>query len=302
MNAFLTLMRRELWEHRGLVWAPLVVALLLVLVTFFSSRVGGIDINLDGEESRFFADLAENPAAQMQLFAVWNSSLMIPQLLVALIVVFFYLLDSLYSERKDRSILFWKSLPVSDAATVGAKFTVAALLMPVWVWALSLVSGLLIFLIVKVIVSGTPLAPLGVWHGSTWLLVQAILLQNLLIAALWYAPVAAWLLLISVFAKRSPFLWAVLPPLLLVILESVAFDSTRVLGFIGYRLSGFFQFLQSGLMRSDEDGPSMQSIAEAYAALSAAPLLTSSSLWLGVLTAAALLALTVRLRRWRDDA
>lgn len=302
MNAFLTLIRREFWEHRGLVWAPLITAGLLIAVTFFGSRVGGIDINLETEESTFFAELARNPAAQMQLFAVWNSSLMIPQLLVALIVVFFYLLDALYSERKDRSILFWKSLPVSDAATVGAKFTVAALLMPVWVWALSLVSGLLIFLIVKAIVVGTPLAPLGVWHGSAWLLVQGILLQNLLIATLWYAPVAAWLLLVSVFAKRSPFLWAVLPPLLLVILESVAFDSTRVLAFIGYRLTGFFDSLQAGLMRSDDEAPSVQSIAEAYDALSAAPLLTNPSLWLGVIAAALLLAVTVRVRRWRDDA
>ena len=302
MNAFLTLIRRELWEHRGLVWAPLLTAALLVVVTFFGSRVGGVDINFDDDESIFFADLAENPAAQIQLFAVWTSSLMVPQLLVALLVIFFYLLDGLYSERKHASILFSKSLPVSDAATVGAKFMVAAFLMPIWVWALSLVGGLLIFLIVKVIVAGTPLAPLGVWHGSAWVLVQATLLQNLLIAALWYAPVAAWLLLISVFAKRSPFLWAVLPPLLLVILESVAFDSTRVLTFIGYRLSGFFQFMAGGFMRSDEDGPSLQSIAEAYSALSATPLLASPSLWLGVLAAALLLAAVVRLRRWRDDA
>ena len=165
MNAFLTLIRRELWEHRGLVWAPLLTAALLVVVTFFGSRVGGVDINFDDDESIFFADLAENPAAQIQLFAVWTSSLMVPQLLVALLVIFFYLLDALYSERKDRSILFWKSLPVSDAATVGAKFMVAAFLMPIWVWALSLVSGLLIFLIVKVIVAATHLAPLGLRRG-----------------------------------------------------------------------------------------------------------------------------------------
>lgn len=302
MNAFVTLIRRELWEHRSLFWAPLIMASLLVLVTFFGSRVGGVNIDLDTSDSVFFADLAINPAAQVQLFAVWISSLLIPQLLVALIVVFFYLLDALYAERRDRSILFWKSLPVSDASTVGAKFAVAAVLMPIWVWALSLISGLLIFLIVKVIVADTPLAPLGVWHGSAWLLVQATLLQNLLIAALWYAPIAAWLLVISVFAKRSPFLWAILPPLLLLVLEAVAFDSRYVLGFLAHRLGGFFEVIQPAMMRTDDAEASVQSIADAYAALSAAPLLTQASLWLGVVGAALLLALAVRLRRAKDEA
>lgn len=302
MTAFLTLIRRELWEHRSLFWAPLVMASLLVAVTFFGSRVGGVEINLDDDSSSFFADLAGDPAAQLKLFSVWISSLLIPQLLVGLIVVFFYLLDALYAERRDRSILFWKSLPVSDASTVVAKFAVAVVLMPIWVWALSLISGLLIFLVIKFIVAGTPLSPLGVWHGFAWLLVQATLLQNLLIAALWYAPIAAWLLVISVFAKRSPFLWAVLPPLLLLVLEAVAFESRYVLGFLGHRLGGFFDVIQPALMRADEEGASMQTIADAYAAISAAPLLTSSSLWLGVLAAALLLLLAIRLRRSKDEA
>ena len=302
MTAFLTLMRRELWEHRSLVWAPLVTALLLVLATFFGSRVGGLEFELGDQEAGFFSDLAATPAAQVQLFAVWMGSLLIPQLIVGLLVVFFYLLDALYGERRDRSILFWKSLPISDASTVLSKFTVAALLMPVWIWGISLISGVLIFLIVKFMVADTALAPLGVWHSSAWLLVQATLLQNLLIAALWYAPIAAWLLVISVFAKRSPFFWAVLPPLLVAILEEVAFGTGRILTFVGHRLSGYFQALQPGLMRSRDDETTLQTVAEAYQALSAAPLLTSSSLWLGVLSAALLLALAIRLRRWRDDA
>lgn len=301
MIAFYTLIRRELWEHRSLFWAPLIMASLLVLVTFFGSRVGGVNIELDDGESVFFADLAANSAAQLQLFSVWISSLLIPQLLVGLIVVFFYLLDALYAERKDRSILFWKSLPVSDAQTIGAKFATAVVLMPVWIWFLSLVSGLFIFFIVKFIVADTPLAPLGVWHSSAWLLVQATLLQNLLIAALWYAPVAAWLLVISVLAKRSPFLWAVLPPLLLLVLEAVAFDSRYVLEFLGHRLGGFFDVMQPALMRTDDSGASMQTIADAYAALSAAPLLTTASLWLGVLAAGLLLALAIRFRRVKDE-
>ena len=93
-----------------------------------------------------------------------------------------------------------------------------------------------------------------------------------------------------------------LPPLLVAILVEVAFGSERILVFIGHRLSGYFQALQPGLMRSRDDETTLQSVAEAYQALSAAPLLVSPSLWLGVLSAALLLALAIRLRRWRDDA
>ena len=79
-------------------------------------------------------------------------------------------------------------------------------------------------------------------------------------------------------------------------------DGQVVVELRNFQLSGFFQFMAGGFMRSDEDGPSLQSIAEAYSALSATPLLASPSLWLGVLAAALLLAAVVRLRRWRDDA
>ena len=88
MTAFLTLMRRELWEHRSLVWAPLVTALLLVLATFFGSRVGGLDFELGDQEAGFFSDLAATPVAQVQLFAVWMGSLLIPQLIVGLTLRF----------------------------------------------------------------------------------------------------------------------------------------------------------------------------------------------------------------------
>ncbi|NDB25158.1 MAG: hypothetical protein EB021_06885, partial [Gammaproteobacteria bacterium] len=196
MNArsFITLLRRETWEHRSLVWVPLVVATLIVVSAILSTNVtNSIEIRVDGEESEFFARLAIDTAKQSQLFAVWMSSLILPLIVVGLTVLFFYLLDALYAERKDRSILFWKSMPVSDTATVLSKAFTALVVVPVWIWLLSLVMGLLVFVVVALKVGGTPLAPLGNFHVGTWFALQATLLLNLLVAALWYAPIAAWL-------------------------------------------------------------------------------------------------------------
>lgn len=305
-QAFKTLVTRELWEHRSLVWAPVVTAALLVIGTLLSAQgTGSVQIDFDGRESSFFATLSADPNANSQLFGIWTSSLIIPQAFVGFLVIFFYLLDCLYAERKDRSILFWKSLPVSDTATVLSKAATALVAVPLWVWLLSIVTGLLTFAIVALKVAGTPVAPLGNFHPATWIVLQLTLLQNLLIAALWYAPVAAYLLLVSAWAKRAPFLWAVLPPALLALFEEITFGSGYVARFIGHRLSGFFEAVGPGLSVDGDtiDTPAvMHSIRAAYEGLSAASLLASPGLYLGLLIAAALLFAATRLRRWRDDA
>jgi ABC-2 type transport system permease protein len=216
----------------------------------------------------------------------------------------FYVLDSLYNERKDRSILFWKSMPVSDAETVGSKLATALLLVPLWVWLVSLIASLVVFAIVSVKLAGTPLEPLATFHLGTWFALQLTMLQNVLVAALWYAPVAVYLLLTSVYAKRSPFLWAVLPPVLLVIFEEVAFNTSMIAGFIANRLFGFFRELD--LHISSEDGDTsasvIEEIARSYDQLGTLDMLLKPDLWLGVAFAVVGFFVIVRLRRWRDDA
>ena len=305
-HAFLTLLKRESWEHRSLVWLPLLTAALIVLTALVSTQVAGsVRISLDGGERDFFAALSLDPQAQAQLFGVWMGSLAAPIMLVAAVVLLFYLLDALYAERKDRSILFWKSLPVSDAATVLSKLVTALIAVPLWVWALSLVTGLLTFAMVALKVAGTPMAALGNFHFAAWLVLQLTLLQNLFIAALWYAPLAAWLLLVSVWAKRAPFLWAVLPPGLLVLFEEITFGTSRAAEFIGHRFSGFFDAIGPGLQVEGDVSDTASifaSIREAYEGMSAASLFGTPDLYLGLLGTVAVLWLTIRLRRWRDDA
>ena len=300
-----TLLRRETWEHRGLIWAPLITPAVIVLTALLStSFTGSVQINIDGKEREIFAALATDLSHQRQLFAVWLGALVIPQMIVAMIVLVFYVLDSLCDERKDRSILFWKSMPVSDAETVGSKLATALLLAPLWVWLVSLIASLVVFAIVSVKLAGTPLEPLATFHLGTWFALQLTMLQNVLVAALWYAPVAVYLLLTSVYAKRSPFLWAVLPPVLLVIFEEVAFNTSMIAGFIANRLFGFFRELD--LHISSEDGDTsasvIEEIARSYDQLGTLDMLLKPDLWLGVAFAVVGFFVIVRLRRWRDDA
>ena len=276
---FLTLVRRELWEHGSLIWAPLAMALMIIVVSLVSGMVkGSVDIDLG--EARPLPELFGDAEKQRGIFTLVMAGLVLPQLLVAFVVVFFYLLDCLFTERRDRSILFWKSLPVSDAKTVLSKLFVALVAVPLWSWALSLVVGLVVFGVVAAQVSGTPAAGLGTWHGGTWLTVQAAMLGKMVIAALWYLPVAGWLLLVSVLAKRAPFLWATLPFLVLSLAERIALGSNVVGALVAQRLFGF---------------------REEVSLMSEFPLLASPGLWIGVAVGAALVYAAIRVRRRSDD-
>ena len=276
---FLTLVRRELWEHGSLIWAPLAMALMIIVVSLVSGMVkGSVDIDLG--EDRPLPELFGDAEKQRGIFTLVMAGLVLPQLLVGFVVVFFYLLDSLFTERRDRSILFWKSLPVSDAKTVLSKLFVALVAVPLWSWALSLVVGLVVFGVVAAQVSGTPAAGLGTWHGGTWLTVQAAMLGKMVIAALWYLPVAGWLLLVSVLAKRAPFLWATLPFLVLSLAERIALGTNVMGALVAQRLFGF---------------------REEVSLMSEFPLLASPGLWIGVAVGAALVYAAIRVRRRSDD-
>ena len=268
---FLTLVRRELWEHRGLIWAPLAMALTIIVLSLLGAAqditLPGVVVVRDADEQRDF-------------LSTLMIGLLVPQLLAGLVVVFFYLLDGLFTERRDRSILFWKSLPVSDTKTVLSKLFVALVAMPLWIWALSLLVGLVVFGVLAAKVSNTPAAALGTWHGEDWLVLQATLLGKLAVAALWYLPVAGWLLLVSVLAKRAPFLWATLPFLVLSLAERIALGTNVMGALVAQRLFGFRE--EVSLMREFS-------------------LLASPDLWVGVAIGAALVYAAIRVRQRSDD-
>lgn len=298
---FMTLVRRELWEHRSLVWAPLAMALTIIVLSLVSGVMnGGMDIR--SGEGQPLPALFSDPDKQRGMFAMLMAGLVLPQLLVGFVVVFFYLLDCLFTERRDRSILFWKSLPVSDAKTVLSKLFVALVAVPLWIWALSIVVGLVVYGVIAATVSGTSAAGLGAWHGGTWLAVQASMLGKLAIATLWYLPVAGWLLLVSVLAKRAPFVWATLPFLVLSIAERTALGTQWVGSLVARRLFGFGEEISFSVTRSTVDAGGVgDSITRAHSMTTEFPLLTGVELWLGVAIGAGLVFAAIRLRRRSDD-
>lgn len=301
MNVMATLVRREFWEHRGLWIAPLVVSVVLLLGTMLSSSTGA-HVQINGQELQFLSSMTDEQRYSM--FGLIVGGLMIPQMMVMLVVIFFYLSDALYGERKDRSILFWKSLPVSDANTVVSKLLVALAATPLVVFVASLVTGLLCYAVLSMKFSGTPFATFANWNLPTLLRVIYTMLADLVVGSLWYAPVATYVLMLSGWAKRSVALWVALPPLVLGIAENWMFSSSRIAAFIEYRMFGVFKWMGVGVnneIHLNAGHPDASHLTTALYKLDLTPALGNIDLWLGLLAAVAMVVITIRIRRYRDD-
>jgi ABC-2 type transport system permease protein len=217
------------------------------------------------------------------------------------IVLFFYLLDCLMTERKDRSILFWKSLPVSATEVVLSKLLTAAVVTPLFVLLVGSLLQVMFAGVWSVRFSGTFLGDaLMAWDGETWLKLQAAFLLMLVSGILWYLPLIAYLMVVSVWARRNAFLWAVLPPVAILAIEGMLHQSAHFANFLGRRFIGNFQIMEAaagGIAGGESDG--IVTIREIFDAVTA--VITSHETWLGLLVAAAMIFGTIRIRRHRDD-
>jgi ABC-2 type transport system permease protein len=209
-------------------------------------------------------------------------------MLAAFIVTIFYCLDALYGERRDRSILFWKSLPVSDLTAVLAKASIPLVAIPLITFAITVATQWLMLLVSTAVLAGSGLSVATLW--THWPQMWLMLLYHLLaVHSLWYAPFYAWMLLVSAWARRTPFLWAFLPLLVCSFVERIAFNTWHFAAFLGYRLSGEVAGaeLKAGSMAMD---PTM---------FTPGRLLSSPGLWAGLIFAALCIAAAARLRRYR---
>ena len=221
---------------------------------------------------------------------------MFPLYLIMLLVLSFYLLDCLYAERKDRSILFWKSLPVSDGLTVLSKFLLAVVVVPLGVLVLAAACHVLLFLVWQLGVATGRLPDVLTWKTLLWFKVEGVMLASLLLGALWYAPMAATFMLVSAWARRSPIMWVTLAPIVAMVVEWKF--GTHYVAHFYYRSFGIWEVLGMGHSESLDHGATLEA---ALGELNFAAAFTNLNLWLGVLATAALLYATVRVRRYRDD-
>jgi ABC-2 type transport system permease protein len=274
--------RRELWEHRSIYLAPLAIAGVILVGNLF----------VLGAAPRILRNAAAlDPALQREALARPYHFAAALIMAAAFIVSFFYSLDALYGERRDRSILFWKSLPVSDLTTVLAKASIPLVVLPMVAFAITVVTQSIMLLLSSVVVLASGLSVTALWTQAAVYRSLLMLLYHLVtVHMLWYAPIYAWLLLISAWARRAPFLWAILPPLAIGIFEKIAFHSSHFAALIGYRFSG-----------GSEAADSMQGNFPLHAGMHLTPgtFLASPGLWIGLTLAALFLVAAARLRRYR---
>jgi len=274
--------RRELWENRALYVAPLVAA----LVFLFGYAISTITL-----PRRVRAMAALDPAQQTAALAMPYSVAATLIILTAYLVAVFYCLDALYGERRDRSILFWKSLPVSDLETVLAKASIPLVVLPALVFAIALATQLAMLLLSTLVLLASGLGVATLW--ARLFEMTPVLLYGLAVHALWHAPLYAWLLVVSSWARRMPFLWAVLPPLALGAFEKVAFQTSYVCSLLQYRVTGAMGEAFSA--RTGAHG-----LVIRLSGLDPLRFLSSPGLWIGLLAAGVFLAVAARMRRYRE--
>src|SRR5438046_5408513 len=251
--------------------------------------LSGFLISTSGLPHRRRAVLLPGPAQQRAAIERPYDMAAMMILATAFIVGVFYCLDALHGERRDRSILFWKSLPVSDLTTVLSKASIPLVVLPLIAFAIIVATQADMLLLSNAVlrmngVSGATPEQMPVFQQSL------ILLYGLVTLALWHAPIYAWLLLVSGWARRATFLWAVLPLLAIGVFEKIVFHTSHFAAMMGNRMSGggAEAFTMPGTFPMDP-----------MTHLTPGQFLRSPDLWIGLAIAAAFLAAAVRLRRYQ---
>jgi ABC-2 type transport system permease protein len=275
--------RRELWENRSLYLAPLIVAALVL----FATAVNTLGLP---KKMRAAAALgtAEGYAAVIKPFAMAPAPIMLATFLIA----FFYCLDALYGERRDRSILFWKSLPVSDRTTVLSKAGIPLVVLPLIAYTLSVITQVVLLQLSTMLLLASGMSPVPLWAELRFFQGLLIMLYGLTAHVLWFAPIYGWLLLVSVWARRAPLLWAVLPLLAVSAVERILFSSTHSMALLRYRFTGA---MTEAFASHGQHGN-----VDRLSQLDPVGFLSAPGLWAGLLFAAVCLASAVRLRRKRE--
>lgn len=273
--------RRELWENRSIYIAPLAVAA-VALFAFSLSAIAGI------WEKSLRLDSAHASEAVAQPYDVAAGLLM----LTCIVVSVFYCLDALHSERRDRSILFWKSLPVSDLTTVLAKVSIPLVVLPLVTFVITVAAQGIMLLLSSLIVLGSGQSVAALWTKLSFFRMSMMLLYHLLTAhALWPLPVYCWLLLVSGWARRATVLWAALPLVAIGGVELIVFRTWHFASLVGSHLIGAAPVFASMPGDGFPSGPMTH--------ITAGTFLSSPGLWMGLVVSAIFLAAAVRLRRYQ---
>jgi len=299
----LALLKREIWEHRSIYVAPIAIAVVMTLVSM-AGMVTVSAFNKEVELAIFGATNIASDAERRAALTVFFLGTSWVFLFTLAILTIFYTLDSLYAERKDKSILFWRSLPVTDAETVISKLLTAVLVIPLVTVATIIVTHLanLVVSSVWVAIKGGDAGHL-IWGSVPLLDNWAAALIVTLALALWMSPFVGWFLFVSAFTKRSPLLMAFMPLAVIPLIEWIVFRSSlfaeAVFGRGGmlplFRGMDFERYFDEDRMRVNEE------VVSLVAHLDPVKFLLSPSLWAGIVVCGLLATGAIYIRRYRDE-
>jgi len=296
MKTFFWLLRREFWEHRAILIAPLITAVVILLGALTGSII---------QPAQDPANSPEKLADVAFFLTTWFA---LPFFIVNGFVAIFYLMDSLYGERKDRSVLFWRSLPVSDTATVSAKLTTGLVLAPCLAALIAAISMPLITFAFKGHFAGQQFSALPMmWNPPHFFEAAVLWLYATAVGVFWFLPVGAWFLAVSAWAPKNPFLWGLVPPGALYAVEKMLRGSSWVGDQISSRIEGWLSLaFNTGVVGTGPgfkvDGKHVGVPANMLDWIDPRPLLASPQLWIGIAVGLLLLFLAIQGRRYRTDA
>jgi ABC-2 type transport system permease protein len=279
--------RRELWENRSIYIAPLTVAgvyLFAFLISLFwvPRSVRGMA-----------AGHGAMPPVVVLAMPYSHADMLLS--LIAFIVGIFFSLDALHSERRDRSILFWKSLPVSDLTTVLSKASIPLVVLPLFAFAVTVTVQLIMLLLNAAVLLVSHASTATPWAPPLFEM-DLVALYGTAVLALWHAPIYCWFLLVSGWARRATFLWAVLPLVAISAIEYIAFHTSYLGSLLHDRLFGF---VTAAFDVKDKNGVPIDPHFIPLTQLAPERFLSSPDLWIGLVFAALCLVAAVRLRRYQ---
>jgi len=275
--------RRELWENRALYLAPAAAAALFL---------AGFLVSLVHYPAKMRAIQALDPMQQRDLIAQPYEFAALLMMGVLFVIAIFYSIDAFQSERRDRSILFWKSMPVSDLTTVLSKAAIPILVVPALTFVFTIATQWIMLMFSSLVLLASGISPSTLWTQLQWIPMSFMLLYHLVTGhMLWYAPIFCWLLLVSAWARRAAILWAFVPMMAFGIFEKIVLNTSHFGNFIGGRLAGGAETVASSVRGNAELSPMTH--------ITPGRFLENPGLWGGLLCAAIFLALAVRLRRQR---
>ena len=304
MRTFKALVKREYWEHKGaIVRTPLIMAAIFAALMILGALTGD-SIVVDGNQRMSFSShlpeavdkfeqMPEGSRTETMKIALFAPSMIFGG--VMLVISLFFALGSLYDERKDRSILFWKSLPVSDTETVLSKFVAIAILVPVSYFVV--ISMFQVFLLMYATVGAWFVGNSGLtfWLSSNLFSVFFNSLLSLVVASLWLAPIWGWMMLASAWAKKVAFLWAALPIVVITAAEGYLFHTTRFIEMAAFRVADGFAIANSSMHFAT--GGDLFDVD----VMTWSKVFGNSEFYIGLLVAAGFLAAAIYTRRFRDE-